>query len=100
MANILDQWYEAAVAFIRNRQRAYQLVFGGRDSTKRSPAQQLVIGDLARFCRANTTTFHADPRMHAVLEGRREVYLRITQHLNLSAEEVYTLVNAAGPQKN
>lgn len=70
--------------FIRFRKRNYQLTFG-------SPAGQSVLIDLAKFCRANASCFDADPRIHAVLEGRREVWLRITQHLDLTSEQLATL---------
>lgn len=70
--------------FLRQRQRAYQLAL-------MSPAGQAVLQDLAQFCRANQTTFDADPRIHAALEGRREVWLRIQTHLNLSASDLFTL---------
>jgi hypothetical protein len=65
-------------------QRAYALAFG-------SPAGQAVLADLAPFCRAATTTFHPDARVHAALEGRREVWLRITQFMNLRDEEILQL---------
>jgi hypothetical protein len=55
------------------------------------PAGQNVLQDLAKFCRADTTCFHADPRIHSALEGRREVWLRIQKHLNLSSEELYAI---------
>lgn len=70
--------------FLRQRKRAYQLAFG-------SPAGVLVLEDLAKFCRANETCFHPDPRLHAVAEGRREVWLRIQQHLNLTPEQLVQL---------
>jgi hypothetical protein len=70
---------------LRIRKSSYVQTFGGHG------AANLVLKDLARFCRANQSTFHADPRVHAVLEGRREVFLRIVQHLNLSAEELMQL---------
>lgn len=50
-----------------------------------------VLYDLANFCRAHDSTFHKDARAHAVLEGRREVWLRIQQYLNLSVEDIYKL---------
>lgn len=78
--------WERTISFLRDRKRAYQLTFG-----KHSPASQLVLMDLARFCRAHETCFHEDPRGHAVLEGRREVWLRIQQHLNLDAETLAAL---------
>lgn len=65
---------------------AYNRVFD-RQSVHTAP----VLKDLARFCRAHQTTFHPDPRFHAVLEGRREVWLKIEQYLQLSTEEIYEL---------
>jgi len=50
-----------------------------------------VLRDLAKFCRANATTFHVDPRAHALAEGRREVWLRIQHHLRLSDEDLWRL---------
>lgn len=50
-----------------------------------------VIRDLAKFCRANETAFNPDPRVHAVLEGRREVWLRIQHHLKLTDEELWRI---------
>ena len=70
--------------FIRHRKRSYQLTFF-------SPAGNDVLIDLAKFCRANETCFHEDPRLHAVLEGRREVWLRIQEHLYLSSEDLAKL---------
>lgn len=69
---------------LMGRRHQYQLTF-------RSPPGQAVLKDLARFCRANETTFHADPRAHALAEGRREVWLRIQQHLHLPPEELWAL---------
>lgn len=58
---------------------------------KNSPFTQDVLEDLAKFCRANESTFHADPRIHAVAEGRREVWIRIQQYLQLNHEDVFKL---------
>lgn len=69
------------------RQRAYQTTF---DRT--SEMDKVVLKDLANFCRADESTFDPDPRIHAVKEGRREVYLRIMSHLNLSSEQLWELV--------
>lgn len=59
-----------------------------------------VLKDLAKFCRAHESTFNADPRLHAMLEGRREVWLKIQEMLNLTIEEVYDLhIIHSTPQK-
>lgn len=79
MPNILDN-----IDALKARQRAYQSVFN-------SPIGQEVLSDLAKFCRATDSCFHKDPRIHAVLEGRREVFLRIAQHLNLTTEQLFSL---------
>ena len=58
-----------------------------------------VLEDLARFCRANETAFHADARAHAVAEGRREVWLRIQRHLQLTDEQLWALYLPPGAAK-
>lgn len=76
--------YHRTVAFLTTRKRAYQLIFN-------STAGQIVMADLAKFCRAEMSCFDVDPRLHAALEGRREVWLRIASHLNLNPQELYAL---------
>jgi hypothetical protein len=51
-----------------------------------------VLKDLSIFCRANATTFHPDARMHAELEGRREVWLRIQQHIQLTPDQLLKIL--------
>lgn len=80
-------------SFLNDRKRSYQLTF-----QLNQPANVAVLEDLAKFCRANESTFHADPRIAANLDGRREVFLRIQNHLGLNTEELvalYTGNNAA-----
>lgn len=72
--------------FLINRQRAYRLVFDPKNQFT-----NVVLKDLARFCRATETTFDADPRLHAVKEGRREVFLRIVKHLDLDTKDFLKL---------
>lgn len=69
---------------LKERKRAFQLAFG-----ESNPAGQAVLADLRAFCRADATCFHADPRIHAVLEGRREVWLRVQEYLSCSVEELF-----------
>lgn len=69
------------LGWCRERKRSYQLAF-------RSPAGAEVLEDLAKFCRAFEPTFHEDARLHALLEGRREVWLRIQEWLDLTPEEL------------
>jgi hypothetical protein len=81
------------IDFIRARSRSYGLVFGKGDRG----AQRAVLHDLAKFCRAMETCFDPDPRIHAVLEGRREVWLRIANHLNLSPQELLAIYSPGTP---
>lgn len=80
-------------SFLHNRKQAYQLTF-----QTHQPANVVVLDDLFRFCRGRESTFHPDPRVAANLDGRREVLLRILNHLNLSEEQLAQLYagNQAG----
>lgn len=71
---------------LRGKAFAYNQVF-----SKENKYTNAVLKDLAKFCRAHEPTFQADARMHAVLEGRREVWLRIQENLSLDLEELYKL---------
>jgi hypothetical protein len=50
-----------------------------------------VLKDLAKFCFATQSTAHINERAQAMLEGRRAVWLRIQEHLQLSEEELWNL---------
>lgn len=82
--NLTSMEHSNPLDMMQARKRAYTLAL-------RSPAGAEVLADLALFCRANATAFHPDPRVHAALEGRREVWLRIQDCLNLSPEEMFNL---------
>lgn len=77
---------EYAKQWLRNRAVAYQRIFLGHGTDT-----DLVLQDLAKFCRASETTYHEDSRLSDVLIGRREVFLRISQHLNLTDEQLWHL---------
>jgi len=66
------------------RAQAYRGLFLG-------PYSDIVLKDLAHFCRAHRSTFAPDARAHAVAEGRREVFLRIQKHLKLSDDQLWDL---------
>lgn len=78
---------EKAESQLSQRQQAYWNTFTG----DKNIFGKKVLDDLASFCRANQSTFHPDQRVHAVLEGRREVWLRIQEHLTLSLDELVKL---------
>jgi hypothetical protein len=72
------------------RARSYKRVFMRDGAIDRDA--EIVLADLRDFCFANSTTFHADPNVAARRQGRREAWLRISQHLNLDEERVQKLV--------
>jgi hypothetical protein len=108
--NAPAEYFQRAQQYIRQRKTAYQLAFNIRLKAwtrKRAfrivfggPAGQMVMQDLLMFCRATETCFDADPRKHAVLEGRREVWLRIQQHLQLTPDQLYALYGGKTLQLN
>lgn len=75
---------DRARSLLMTRRHNYVLTFG-------SPTGKTVLRDLAKFCRAHESTFHQDERAHAMAEGRREVWLRIQHHLQLSPDELWDL---------
>lgn len=81
---MLKEFFDKLRAALRERQYAYQATFRG-------PLAEVVLKDLARFCRAHESTYHEDARAHALAEGRREVFLRIERHLKLKPDELWSL---------
>lgn len=75
---------EALKNLLFRRRYAYQQTFKG-------PLGQEVLKDLARVCRAHESTFHVEDRAHVLAEGRREVWLRIQHHLQLTPEQLWAL---------
>ena len=84
MKEVREEDVQRTFNYLRERKASYQFALS-------TPAGQDVLKDLAKFCRADQTCFDPDPRIHAALEGRREVWLRIQQHLNLTATELLAL---------
>ena len=90
--SVVDWAKQRVEAYLARKQLAYKRKF--------APTCQdtdVVLGDLAKFCRAGETPFHKDERMHYVLIGRQEVWLRIQQYLNLPLDKLYEL--RGGPKE-
>jgi hypothetical protein len=75
---------DKARMFLATRRYAYQQTFVG-------PYSDIVLKDLATYCFANQSTFNANDRAHVLAEGRREVWLRIANHLNMSPDQLWEL---------
>lgn len=77
---------ERAREWLRSRQLAYQRVFLGHGVDT-----DIVLKDLAKFCRAHESTFHVEHSASDRLDGRREVWLRIQQHLQLTDQQLWDI---------
>jgi|TARA_R110000803_G_scaffold34612_3_gene75460 hypothetical protein len=80
---------DAVRDFLATRSQAYRKTFSGVHGER-------VLADLAGFCRANESTFVPDPRAEGILQGRREVWIRISKHLNLSEAQINSYFNPQG----
>jgi hypothetical protein len=87
---------EKLLARILKRKYAYRRLFLG-DNGLNSDGQT-VLADLAKFCKATSSTAvvspvsrQVDPIASALAEGRREVWLRIMAHLHLEEKVVFNL---------
>ena len=68
------------------RRRAYRATFNSIEGRK-------VLADLRRFCRASVPTADVNnANVTFLLEGRREVFLRIISHMNLTEDDIFELV--------
>lgn len=72
--------------FVAQRKAAYVRVFNihAKDG-------EAVLADLAEFCRAHSSTYDQEARLSDRLDGRREVWLRIQQHLQLTNDQLWKL---------
>lgn len=75
------------------RRRAYRRLFLNGEGKIKSDAVP-VLAELRRFCCATGSNFDPDPYVHAMREGRREVFWRIMTWLSVDEAEVLKLVEA------
>jgi hypothetical protein len=77
-----------------NLRESCRALFGGRATPKQAKP---ILDELREFCRADVSCVvigrdgRVDTHATAVAEGRREVYLKITQILNLTDEQINKL---------
>ena len=87
-------WLRAIAALLTaivGRRWAYRTAFTGDDGAMRI-ATQHVLADLRDFSFARTSAFDPDPIIMARRQGRRDVWLRITNYLNLDGAQVQKLM--------
>lgn len=87
-----SEFYEKLRLALMARRHQYQLTF-------RAPPAATVLKDLARFCRAHESTGSKDALIAARLDGRREVWLRIQQHLNMNPDQLWELYSGRNSTK-
>lgn len=87
---------EKLLARILKRKYAYRRLFLGENGLNGDG--QIVLADLAKFCKATSSTAvvspisrQVDPVASALAEGRREVWLRIMAHLHIDEKVVFNL---------
>lgn len=83
-----DQWFKVFDIF-RHQKRQY-IEWAAYMEHKGA------LQNLAKFCRANASTVGPTVEQTYALIGRREVWLRIVEHMNLSPEQ---LTDLYGPDK-
>lgn len=77
-----------------NLRESCRALFGGRATPKQA---QPILDELREFCRADTSCViigrdgRVDTHATAVAEGRREVWLKITQIMTLTDEQLNAL---------
>jgi hypothetical protein len=81
----------ALLTAIVGRRWAYRTAFTGDDGAMRI-ATQHVLADLREYSFARTSAFDPDPIIMARRQGRRDVWLRISNYLNLDEAQVQTLM--------
>ena len=85
-SNAYKKVVREAEQLVTVRKAQYCRVFNGA-----SKDVVAVLEDLAQFCRAHSSTYDPDPRLADRLDGRREVWLRLQQHLQLTDQQLWSL---------
>lgn len=93
-SKLVDDHERELRAVMEIRRLAYAAVFNAGAPSREQ--RELVLQDLMRFCRAETSTYATNPRDHAMLEGRREVWLRINNHATKTTEQLLDIYNPKG----
>lgn len=83
---------EIFARLMRRRRLAYRRTFSGQDG-------QAVLADLRNFCCVTRPSFQpGDTHATALREGRREVWLRLQMHLNMTEKQIWQLSDDSTPE--
>lgn len=83
-------------AKVRRVAEAYRRVFN--EGKPMDDDVNIVMMDLASYCRGYSSTFHQDSREHARLEGRREAFMRIMDFTRLDHDTLMRIYLSAATQ--
>lgn len=82
---------QEAKSILGVRQQAYQQTFSADNMSA-----QLVLSDLAKYCRAGKSTFDSNSRTSAFLQGRKDVYERIQKYMQMTPEQLWDSIRREG----
>lgn len=85
-----DALEERKRQYVQARKVAYREVFTPGETSQ--AALDFVLRDLWRYCRIGVSTYHPaldGTLVMPILEGRRQVGLRIAEHLELSVDQLF-----------
>lgn len=85
--HVVDLETEAR-ALLGRRKEAYSRLFAGNPMPGDA---ELVLADLRNFTKFDRVPWDSDPRVHAVLTGRYEVFKRIDDHILRSLDALTEL---------
>lgn len=77
----------AARKLLETRHSAYTRVFV--EGTPSADDRRIVMEDMQRFCRGNMSAWSPDERIHCLLTGRQEVFVRIEDFTRLDLDTLY-----------
>lgn len=77
---------------LARRREAYVRVFVTGNSAQED--RDIVMNDMTRFCRGDASTFDMNERVHCLLEGRREWYQRVQDHVQLTQDALWVKYNS------
>lgn len=79
---------------LKDLQRHYRALFA-----QRNPSTEAVMVDLGKFCCFLSSTQAEKTDDMLIVEGRRQVFLRILEMSKLSTEELFAIYQALGPEQ-
>jgi hypothetical protein len=100
MTDVNQSMWSAALQALRRKSilaRAYKAALLTPDRQSPSNHGKTILADLRVFCRADVSCVvvskdgHIDTHATAVAEGRREVWLRLMEHLHLDDQTIQAI---------